>query len=169
MFYTADSLSFRLRGMREGEHPFECTLTPAAVRIDEAIEPITVRGTLQATDSFLFRMTIAATLRHTCDRCAEEFDATYSVPLTVIYTPVGTADELEDTGYVHTFDPMTLLEVDLSEDVHDALLLAVPMKKLHAPDCKGIAPDRVSMPAFDERFSALGSLYDKLRSEEENG
>jgi uncharacterized metal-binding protein YceD (DUF177 family) len=167
MFYSADSLIFRLRGIREGEHPFACSITPADLAIAEATGPISVVGTLDATESYLFRAKIKGTLHHTCDRCAEEFEANYEVPVTAIYTPGQEGDELDDREYVHTFQEPELFEVDLTEDVHDALLLAVPMKKLHSPDCKGIAQVAVTTPAFDERFSALGSLYERLRSEED--
>lgn len=167
MFYTADSLAFRLRGLREGEHPFAIEVSPADLGVAEAIEPIRVVGTLAAGTSFVFKMTVFGTLHHTCDRCAEEFDAKYVVPLTVIYTPGEDGDEIEDREYVHTFQEPELFEVDLTEDVHDALLLAVPMKKLCSDDCKGVEGVQVATPVFDERFSALGSLYEKLRSEEE--
>ncbi|MBS1904611.1 MAG: DUF177 domain-containing protein [Bacteroidetes bacterium] len=159
----------RLRGIREGEHPLDITVDPATLGVEDAIRPISVVGSLLASDSYVFRLTVSTTLRHTCDRCADEFDASYVVPLTVTYTPAEEGIELEDTGYVHSFDPQMLFEVDLTEDVHDALLLAVPMKKLCSPDCKGLTQESAPAPSVDERFSALGALYERLRSEEKPG
>ena len=65
------------------------------------------------------------------------------------------------------FIPQQTFEIDFTQDVRDALLLSIPMKNLHSPDCKGVQLD--GEPArLDERLAKLGSLYDRLREEEMN-
>ncbi|HYM20244.1 MAG TPA: DUF177 domain-containing protein [Candidatus Kapabacteria bacterium] len=167
MFYTSRSLTFRLRGIREGVHPIDCSVEPNELEIPDATDPILVRGELKADDLYAFNLTIDSKQRHVCDRCTDEFDAAYHVPLAITYMPAGDGAEFEDTGYVHTFNPFDLYEVNISDDVHDALLLAVPMKKLCREDCPGIEIAQKNEQDIDERFRTLSTLYDKLKAEEQ--
>ena len=169
MFKNKKSLVFRLRGLREGAHPIEAEVTPEELDISNATAPITIHGELFVGEHYIFRLQITAPLHFTCDRCTDEFDRKFIVPLEVIYTPNEESGEFEDSGYVHTYTSAELFEVDLSEDVHDAILLAVPMKNLCQADCAGIPYDdsiEDEEPIYDARFASLGGLYEKLKSEE---
>jgi len=171
MFKNKKSLVFRLRGLREGVHPIEADATPEELDIPNAIGTIHVTGELKVGEQFIFRLEVASTQRFICDRCTDEFERELKIPLEIIYAPIEQEAEFEDSGYLHTYEPTQLYEVDITEDVHDALLLAVPMKNLCREACPGIAYDTDEVeedvePIYDERFASLGGLYEKLKGEE---
>ncbi len=166
MFTDNQSLKFRLRGIRPGIHTIDLTIPASALEIPEVTTPIRVSGELEASDIYVFRLHLHSVQHFICDRCTTEFDVVVDPDLEVIYAPTDHEAEFEDSGYLHTFDPMTLYEVDLTEDVHDALMLAVPMKRLCKADCPGLPLSEEHAPQFDQRFASLGGLYEKLKSEE---
>jgi uncharacterized protein len=170
MFKNKKSLVFRLRGLREGVHPIEAEATPQELDISNGVGPVHVTGELTVGEHFIFRLEVTSTQRFICDRCTDEFERELKTPLEIIYAPIEQEAEFEDSGYLHTYDATQLYEVDITEDVHDALLLAVPMKNLCREACPGIAynPDEQEdeEPVYDTRFASLGGLYEKLKGEE---
>ena len=73
---------------------------------------------------------------------------------------------MEEDDDIHSFDAQTD-EIDISEDVRDALLLSIPMKNLHSSDCKGVDLGGNEI-VIDERLSGLDGLLKQLREEEKN-
>ncbi len=73
-----------------------------------------------------------------CDRCAIDFETEISSSYRMVYLfeneiPASDKEKVE-INYVH---PDTE-KIDISEDVKDYAMLAVPMKKLCREDCKGL-------------------------------
>jgi uncharacterized protein len=173
MFKNKKSLVFRLRGLREGVHPIEADATAEELDIPNAIGPIHVTGELRVGEQFIFRLEITSTQQFNCDRCTDEFQRELKTPLEIIYAPIEQEAEFEDSGYLHTYEPAQLYEVNIAEDVHDALLLAVPMKNLCREACPGIPynveEEEIVEPIYDARFASLGGLYEKLKGEEKKG
>jgi uncharacterized protein len=73
-----------------------------------------------------------------CDRCAIDFETTISSSYRMVYLLENEIPDSEkekvEINYIH---PDTE-KIDISEDVKDYALLAVPMKKLCGEDCKGL-------------------------------
>ena len=73
-----------------------------------------------------------------CDRCNIEFNSIISSNYRMIYLFTQkvehSANEKMDVVYLH---PETD-KIDLTEDIRDYALLALPMKKLCSEDCKGL-------------------------------
>lgn len=167
MFYNPNNLQFRLRGIGAGVHRFECLIDSSLIDIAEVVSIIDIQGELSASHLFVFKMEIATTLGLICDRCTEGFDFPVKTSLEVIYIRSGSEEDMPDNGYLHTFDGIQLFEVDLTEDVHDAIFLKLPMKRLCRADCPGIPLTDSEPEEVDERFSPLAQLLSKLKSEEE--
>jgi len=107
-----------------------------------------------------------------CDRCLEEFDTDISGDLKLYYSK--TLPEEEYASYFKEFDDEVrllsagLTEIDITKDVRDTLLLAIPMKKLCREDCKGLCPRcghnlnqgpcNCSQETIDPRWAALKKL-----------
>ncbi len=71
-----------------------------------------------------------------CDRCTAEFDSVLTNNYKMVYL-FGIPEE--ETGSVNiTYLPFDADKIDITEDVRDYALLAVPMKKLCRDDCKGL-------------------------------
>lgn len=75
-----------------------------------------------------------------CDRCASEFQSVITSKYRMIYlftqNAANSDNEKIDVVYLH---PETD-KIDLSKDIRDYALLAIPMKKLCSEDCKGLCP-----------------------------
>ena len=96
---------------------------------------ITVMG-----DDFLLRADLRGDLETVCARCLEPARVHVDLPIVVTYVPAGTEDvpeEDEDEAGLVTF---TGNELDLSEQVRDELVLAIPFNPLCDEGCKGLCP-----------------------------
>jgi uncharacterized protein len=107
-----------------------------------------------------------------CDRCASDFQSIITSKYRMIYLFSHYADNTDnekiDVVYLH---PETD-KIDLSKDVRDYALLALPMKKLCSEDCKGLCPKcgknlndgscNCKDERIDERWEPLQNL--KLKS-----
>ena len=79
-----------------------------------------------------------------CDRCLEEFDLEIGESLKILYSKEQPVYEYGErlVSYEEEARPYSqnMDILDITRDVRDALLLAVPMKILCKPDCKGLCP-----------------------------
>ncbi|MGB5289790.1 MAG: DUF177 domain-containing protein [Ignavibacteriaceae bacterium] len=77
----------------------------------------------------------------TCDRCNKEFHSIITSNYRMIYLFTqkieNSENEKMDVVYMH---PETD-KIDLTEDIRDYALLAVPMKKLCSENCRGLCPN----------------------------
>ena len=105
-----------------------------------------------------------------CDRCAKIYSTQIESRYKMVYLhdqPEG-QDDLVDVTYI-TRDTD---KIDITEDVRDYILLAVPMKKLCNEDCKGLCPRcgknlndgqcSCSPEEVDNRWKPLLELKNKL-------
>lgn len=111
---------------------------------------------------------VSGTLHLECSRCLVPFDQGFS-------------HALDETFYLRPEDEEAYRiegsSIDLEPMVRDAILLAVPFRPLHTPDCKGLCPqcgaDRNlkdcghRQQTFDTRWAPLGQLRELLTDKEE--
>jgi uncharacterized protein len=96
---------------------------------------ITVMG-----DDYLLRADLRGELETVCARCLEPARVHVDLPIVVTYVPAGTEDvpeEDEDEAGLVTF---TGNELDLSDQIRDELVLAIPFNPLCDEGCKGLCP-----------------------------
>jgi uncharacterized metal-binding protein YceD (DUF177 family) len=159
-------MKFTIRGLKSGTYPVHLRSGAESMDLTPFHGAISADGELTVNEQFDFALHIGGDGSFICDRCAVEFERRIETDLHIVYT-----DELsssDETLYEHIVDFQDTPVVDLSEDVHDALLLAIPMKNLCRPDCQGI-PLTALEREEDENTSILKALYDKLASEETEG
>lgn len=76
-----------------------------------------------------------------CDRCASEFQSVITSKYRLIYLFTQNIEHSEndriDVVYLH---PETD-KIDITKDIRDYAILALPMKKLCLEDCKGLCPN----------------------------
>lgn len=87
---------------------------------------------------------VETTLILTCDRCVEEFPLEVSEEIDIELHPVATLKTLQEEVRlskedldISFFDGET---VEVDGVIREQILLAVPMRKLCQPDCKGLCP-----------------------------
>jgi DUF177 domain-containing protein len=92
----------------------------------------------KAGDDYLFRADLRGALETPCARCLEAARVPLEIPLAVTFV---SADELdtdddEDTDII----PFTGGEIDISDEVRDEIVLALPMNPLCTETCRGLCP-----------------------------
>jgi uncharacterized protein len=104
-----------------------------------------------------------------CDRCLEEFRMSVEERSRVIFSSdpnmIAVADE-----EIHPL-AKDAHEIDITNDVRDALLLAVPLKAVCRPECKGLCAQcganlnkencRCGSPRRDVRWAGLDKFLEK--------
>jgi uncharacterized protein len=135
------SIKIQVGGLSEGVHQYhfeargeELALGPEfleAVEIDARLEKtgsqISLRASLQAEGTF------------TCDRCLTVFKQRLQPAYTMVYVLDEADAERYDPSEVQVISP-SLGIIDVTEDVRQTLLLAVPLKLLCQDSCKGLCP-----------------------------
>jgi len=93
------------------------------LRVDNLEGRVVLRGELQATGPAV------------CDRCLRDFELSFAVPYElVVLRDAGHETEDGETPVVHQRDG----ELDLTETVREATVLALPQVKLCREDCRGL-------------------------------
>jgi uncharacterized protein len=184
---TSETKGLRIytRNLEEGKHPVRETWRAEALELPQFEGGVEVAGELtKLHDRILLELTASAEGKFECTRCADPFTRIITAPVNVSFvtpaleTEFEAALETEDDS-VHPYDPTARPYVEITEDVRDALALAVPMKHLCKEDCKGICPECgkelnkedciCAAPEIQEGWSALKGLGERLRAEESKG
>lgn len=127
-----------------------------------------LKGRLSASgDEYLLTAHIRGSLDATCGRCLEPARVVVDAPLVVTFV---SADEDEDVGDDADVVGFAGNEIDLSDEVRDEILLAIPLKPLCSESCLGLCAvcggNRNTVPCNCEveqkqaasQFAALGKL-----------
>ena len=93
-------------------------------------------------DDYLLRGELVGDLETPCARCLEPALVHVDVPLTVTFVPAGAEDVDPDDDGEADPDVITFKggELDLSEELRDQLVLAVPFNPLCDEGCRGLCP-----------------------------
>jgi uncharacterized protein len=157
---------------------------PASFIVDGNAKSVDVYllGTLtNAGKSIVFSGRVSASVPVNCHRCLRDFVLPINSKVLEEFhrRPVGlvTDEETEDVqpedddGYVFTGNT-----IDLGEMVREYLVLAMPIKTVCSPECRGICrvcgqdlnqgDCQCKIDDFNPRFAVLGELLEKMKEEE---
>ncbi len=160
-------IKYRVRGLKDGQYPVHLKADTALLELQPFNGDISAVGELIIAEQLNFHLTLSAKGIFICDRCGIEFEREFSTKVVISFTEEEIGDDSEEL-YLHTYESHLSPDVDLSEDIHDAMLLAIPMKNLHSEDCTGIPQEQFEIED-DERTTLLKGLLEKLQSEETQG
>jgi len=173
----AGGITIKVRGIDEGEHKIELEKDAKLLDYPAFTTNVRIVGTLtRSGDRFHLQGQALAKGSFECTRCADPFETTIKAPLTLDFVPPRLVKDPEDPN-VHIYDPLSTAWIDITEDVRDALALAIPMKNLCRSDCKGLcancgknlnggACECEDIAEIGGAWSALKSLGERLRAEE---
>ncbi len=173
-------ISIRVRGVAEGDNPVEIHANAEALNYPAFHKTVDIVGKLNREGEHLLLEAVAAAEgEFECTRCAEPFRRTIKAPLHVEFVPPRLESDPQDPN-IHVYDPLGASHVDIADDVRDALALAIPMKHLCRPDCKGLCPvcgkdrnleecDHAESHEVAPQWAALKSLSERLRADENKG
>jgi len=145
-------MRLELSHIRQPETDFARVFTPAEVASGDEDYRITAPVDLRMTihkdhDRFRLVGTVKTELELQCSRCLEPFVMPVDREFDSRYLPHGAAvakpDDDEETEVEEDDVAVTFYRdetIDLNELLREQFYLALPMKPLHAEDCKGICP-----------------------------
>lgn len=174
---VAPRLTIKVRGLGDGPHPVRIEGDASLLDYAAYHGQVVVYGTLlREGERIQLDLTASAFGDFDCTRCATPFSRTVRASVKPRFVPQRLERDPDDPD-VHVFDAGHDAFIDITEDVRDALILAIPMKHLCRPDCKGIcsicganrnAEDCGHSEELEGTlgFAALKSLGERLRAQE---
>jgi uncharacterized protein len=110
----------------------------------QVVAPVELHATVHK-DKARFRLvgTLTTVLQLPCSRCLESFQLPVDANFDLRYLPmsenVGAERETEEDDLSEAFYRDDV--IDLRQLMEEQFYLALPMKPLHSPDCKGLCPN----------------------------
>ena len=167
-----------LTHIRQPETEFLRQYEPAGLAGDEedfkVVAPVSLKMTIfKDKDRFRLAGGLTTTLELVCSRCLEPFALPVDATFDLRFLPHGAGEEPgEDEAAVEEDDVSTTFykddAIDLAGLLREQFYLALPMKPLCRPDCKGLCPQcgtnrnqgtcQCDTAWHDPRLSALKSL-----------
>ncbi|MFZ5433685.1 MAG: YceD family protein [Calditrichota bacterium] len=134
-------MKIRLAAYPPGVHRIIEQIDAADLALDPAVfsNPIYADLLLDRHDPYLqFTFDLQTAVRLECDRCLTGYDFALKVNSPMMYVLGRTSgnQDVDDPEIVYI--PMGTTDLDISTDLRDFLILAVPEKKLCREDCRGI-------------------------------
>jgi len=146
-----------LSRLRSGVERLNRRIEPDALEPVEdfrVVSPVSLTGEVRK-DGHQIRLKgrLTATLECACSRCLEPFEVPVAVDLDLVFLPVSAAGrrsplsgpDRDEDGEALTEDGLGVSfykddALDLSEIIREQFVLALPMKPLCSPDCRGLCP-----------------------------
>jgi uncharacterized protein len=137
-------MRFKINEIGEGGLPVDVVITSewlAAACPDLDARPaqtgLKLKGRLMKSgEEYLLTANIRGALDTACGRCLEPARVAVDAPMTVTFVPADEDDEaVGDDADVVGFGGN---EIDLSDEVRDEILLAIPLKPLCSEGCQGL-------------------------------
>jgi len=157
----------RLSGLADGHHELSYSVSPADIDLPgEFGTSVSVNVDLDKSHSqSALHITIDTEAEYLCDRCLDPVRLAVQSDFMVIYTHESSEKRPDDTEIrqIDVNDPI----IDLAEDVRDAALLCIPMRRICGEDaagnplCKSPIPDEHNAEKAvrtDPRWDSLKSL-----------
>ncbi len=140
MKHEQSELKIRISQLSEGTHNYRFVSQPTQLGLDEKFqELIEIDSILDKTQRQLYlKSRISTKIRFECDRCAGEcsnnLQAEYGICYVFDESPTG--ESPDDIRFIHLGTPY----IELTDDIREALVLAVPLKLVCTDECKGLCP-----------------------------
>ena len=158
----------RLAGMSDGVHELRFEVVPADIDLPgEFGQTVDVRVDVDKTHhQVAVHAFVRTTAEYPCDRCLEPVRIEVDTDFRIVYIHDNSAEGGQDDRDIRQIDPSDPV-ADLAEDVREAALLCIPMRRVCGgdtegePQCRGILPDdrnADTQPKEDSRWDKLKSL-----------
>ncbi|MDH4069744.1 MAG: DUF177 domain-containing protein [Ignavibacteria bacterium] len=150
-------MKIQLGSLSEGVHEYDFKATAEDLDLEDSFPGgASVQVVLEKTgNQIALEGSIRAEGRFLCDRCAGEFSLPLEDSYRMYYVTEGGGFEGIDPSELQMI-PSASGSVDITDDVRQTLLLAVPFKLLCTDQCKGLCP-HCGKNLNDETCSCTGS------------
>jgi len=134
-------MKIQVAGLSQGVHRFSFRIPAARLALGEEFsQEVDIDAVLDRTAT---EISLEAEVRtggqFVCDRCVAAFNLALTPSYRMLYVWDGADASHLDPSEVQVVSP-SMAVIDLSEDVRQTILLAVPFKLLCSEDCRGLCP-----------------------------
>lgn len=164
-------MKISLIGLAEGLHTLNFVEKLAELGVENQpnlLEDVNIQIDLEKRSPHYFlKNRVQVSGRFACDRCTEEFDRTVSGDSRTVFSSDKEMAAMNETDDIH-YLASDAKEIDLTDEMRETILLAVPMKMLCAENCRGLCAGcganlntescRCAPPPADLRWEALRKL-----------
>lgn len=130
------AIKFNIGSLNDGSETLKLSSDEKEIGIDEGIlkEPISINLELfKTTHQLDLKASIKGTIFLECDRCLEKFEKNFDTSFELIFVQQTHREEAFSEEDIRTYSPH-MKSVDITNDIKEAVILTIPMKKL--PDEK---------------------------------
>jgi len=134
-------MRFSIANLSDGHHDYSLMSDPEAIGLAENFDTtVQVHLTLEkAGRQYFLKARINTKARFQCDRCLEELTRELENSYRMFYV-LSDAESLKHKAEEVTVIAPDTTSIDISEDVRQYLLLAVPLKVICRDKCRGLCP-----------------------------
>lgn len=128
------AIKINIGSLNDGGQLLELKTDSKELGIDEDIlaGPVDISLDLFKTVHQLdLKVRISAELKLVCDRCLEDFKKGLQTEFELVYVQKAAREDEINEDYIRTYSPH-MKSVDITEDIKESVILAVPMKKVPA-------------------------------------
>lgn len=138
-------MKLNLLNLHEGVNRLNLCIDPEKLRSEEADEALSLfTNKIDAdveiqkfSDKYFIKVGLTTASQLTCDRCLVEYDQNFRTRFQLVYSKHASSQSSDDD---YRFIDEKVVEIDLSDDIRENLLLMIPMKRLCREDCAGLCP-----------------------------
>ena len=136
-----DVMKIQVGGLSEGVHEYSFRIAPAELGLSREFQNgVDVKATIEKTSrQFLLRASVATEAEFECDRCVAVIREPVVAAYQMHYVWEETEAERIDPSEVQVILPGQSV-IDVSDDVRQTVLLALPLKHVCREDCRGLCP-----------------------------
>ncbi len=141
ILHSGELLKIRISQLANGLHQYHFSSNSSEIGLESNFKKaVLVDVSLdKATRQIYLKSDVVTSGFFQCDRCLDEFEQNVSSHFNMFYV----YDEL-DSGRFPADEVQVIsldtLYIDLTEDVRQVVMLAIPLKLLCKEDCKGLCP-----------------------------
>ena len=160
-------MKIQVGGLSEGVHQFHFDVQAPEIGLGEEFSQVHAEVVLDKTPNQLaLRVAVHTAAHFSCDRCT----APFASPLDAMYRMHYLWND-EDASQYDVAEVQTIPQgssfIDITEDVRQTVLVAVPLKLLCREDCLGLCPHcgkDLNEGPCECRVEETDSRWDKLRA-----
>jgi uncharacterized protein len=138
--FVLENVHVPLAALRKGEEefsfelPLECDFDGERIKFDKI--HVRTRFSLLGED-VLLNLSLRIEGEFRCDRCSEKYKDGLEGQVTTLFTPDPLKIQNADGGEIRLFS-IHATELDITQEITDAVILTIPEKLLCRKDCKGL-------------------------------
>ena len=126
------AIKINIGSLNDGSQVLDLISDCKEIGLDEGLlkDPLNIKLELfKTTHQLDIKTELEGTIFLVCDRCLEKFEKPFSTEFELVFVQKSPREEEINEDYIRTYSPH-MKSVDITNDIKEAVILTVPMKKL---------------------------------------